>query len=350
MTTVRDLARLRLAAQRLAGERCPTALEAVSWMTCSQAQDLPGALRSVALRTRDGTTAGVHAALDAGTVVRSWPMRGTLHVVAAEDLRWMLSLTTERLMAGARRRREQLGIDDDIQERARAAAVDLLQGGGEATRAQLLAVWEDAGLLGVPQRGYHLIWALAQTGTLCWGPTRGGREQRLVLLDEWAPAGSLPGRDAALAEWALRYFRSHGPATVHDFAWWTGLRVSDARAGLAAVADRLDDLTAGGTTYYLDPDTPKRLAAARDAGRVRLLPGFDELVLGYQDRSAVLPAEHADRVVPGGNGMFRGTVVDGGRAVGTWRPLRATGVDPTPFTSFSARVERDLPKVYAELP
>ncbi|MGH3798493.1 MAG: winged helix DNA-binding domain-containing protein [Pseudonocardiaceae bacterium] len=218
MTTPHDIALLRLAAQRIAGPGFATATEAVRWLTAMQAQDYPGAVTSIALRTEPGTRQCVEAALNAGEVVRSWPMRGTLHFVSAEDLPWMLSLTTTRLLAGAASRRAALGLDLPTIEHAGQLATDALAGGRQLRRDALLAIWDDAGLLTVKQRSYHFIWHLAQTGTLCYGPVRDG-EQHLVLLDEWVPNPKRPERDEALGEWVLRYFRSHGPATAKDFAW-----------------------------------------------------------------------------------------------------------------------------------
>ncbi|MGY1619385.1 winged helix DNA-binding domain-containing protein [Geodermatophilus sp. SYSU D00691] len=319
MTTPHEVALLRLAAQRIAGPPLPTAAETVRWLTAVQAQDFPGALTSVALRTEAGDRAAVEAALDCGEVVRSWPMRSTLHLVAAEDLGWLLELCGPRVLAGAAKRRAGLGLTEADTERARDLAVAALCGGGRLARAALLAALDEGGVATTGQRGYHLLWYLAQTGTLVLGPTDGG-EQLFVLAAEWITAPRRLDREEARAELALRFFRGHGPATVADLARWAGITVTDARAGLADVRPQLAALDVGGTQHLLDPATPDRLAEARaEAGGVFLLPGFDEYVLGYGDRSAVLAAEHADRIVPGGNGVFRPTVVADGRIVGTWR-------------------------------
>ena len=355
METTDDVALLRLAAQRLVGSPCASAADAVRWMGALQAQDERSARTAVALRTREGTTAAVAAAMDAGEVVRSWPMRGTLHLVPAEDLGWILALTSERLLAGAASRRAALGLGPEHLERAHHLAVDALSGGRRLRREQLLARWDEAGLLGVKQRGYHLLWHLAQSGVVVFGPTRDG-EAELVLLREWVARPRALEREESLGEWALRYFRSHGPATAKDFAWWTGLRAADVRAGVALASPSLEQVEVDGTAHLMDPGTPERLAAARgEAEGVHLLPAFDEHLLGYGDRSAVLPREHADRVVPGGNGMFRATVVDGGQVVGTWQRSRsrartAPPVEATAFTAFSPAVEEALPRLAAALP
>jgi hypothetical protein len=179
-------------------------------------------------------------------------------------------------------------------------------------------------------------------------------QQLIVLVDEWIPHPQRPEREEALGELASRYFRSHGPATVKDFTRWTNLIAADVRAGLALAVPRLARVNVDGVEYFMDPRTPDLLDACRRHARgVFLLPGFDEFILGYQDRRAVLPAEFADRIVPGGNGVFRPTVVSDGQVVGTWkhtgRGAKRT-VTATPFTSFPDEVAEAIPLLYAALP
>ena len=356
MTTRREAALLRLAAQRIAGDGFDTAAEAVGWLTCLQAQDFAGALTSVALRVRDGTRRSVEAALDAGEVVRSWPMRGTLHLVPAVELPWIVGIAAPRILASTARRRRDLGIDSDDLSTVRTLTINGLAGGGRLSRDALFACWRDAGQPTAGQRGVHLLAHLAMSGLVCFGPVH-ERGQQVVLVDEWIPQarrlGSDLDREQALGEWALRYFRSHGPATVKDFTWWTRLLAADVKAAVALARPQLESVEVDGVEHLMDPATPDRLASMRrHALSVVLLPGFDEFVLGYSDRSAALPDEFAQRICPGGNGMFLGSVVAGGQIVGTWRRsgsgARRT-VQATPFTTFSRRVETTLPRLGAGL-
>ncbi|HEX2073456.1 MAG TPA: winged helix DNA-binding domain-containing protein [Geodermatophilus sp.] len=353
MTSLRELALLRLVAQRIAGPPVPGAAATVRRLTCVQAQDLPGALTSVALRTAGRSRADVEAALTGGEVVRSWPMRGTLHLVPAEDLHWLLELLGPRALAGAAQRRANLGLTEADTERARELAVAALRGGGRLGRQQLLGVLADGGVEITGQRGYHLLWYLAQTGTLCLGPMDDG-EQLFVLLDEWVPRPRHLDPEEALGELAARFFTGHGPATVADLARWAGLKVGDVRAGLARARPGLAALAVEGREYLMAPETPDLLADCRaEAEGLFLLPGFDEFVLGYADRSCALPAEFAERIVPGRNGVFRPTVVLGGRIVGTWqwtgRGARRS-VTATPFTAFPDDVAAAIPEAAAALP
>jgi hypothetical protein len=345
---------LRLVAQGLAGARAATPLEAVRRLTAVQGQDYPGALTSVALRTAARSRGEVTGALDRGEVVRSWPMRGTLHLTAAEDLPWMLDLLGARALAGAAKRRAALGLTDDDVGRACDAVVAALSGGRRLSRAELLAAIEAGGVEITGQRGYHLLWFAAQSGHSCLGPTAGGGEQLFVSLAEWVPRPRRMEREEALAELALRFFTGHGPATVHDLARWSGLPVRDTRGGLAAVRPRLGALTVEGTEHLLDPAVPDRLAACRAEARgTFLLPGFDEFALGYGDRAAVLAPEFATRIVPGNNGMFLSTVVVDGRIVGTWRfegrGARRAAVG-TAFRDEDAALVADVPELAAALP
>lgn len=355
MTSPHEIALLRIVAQRLVASDDVATSAAVSHLLAVQAQDLPGALTSIALRTRGGTADDVRAAFDARVLARTWPMRGTLHVVGVEDLRWMLELMTARPLAAAARRRTQLGLSDDDVALAHRRVERALGGGPGMLRADVLRVWEEAGVPTSGGRGYHLLAHLAQTGVVCLGPMV-EREQAFVLVEEWLPQTRHLGREEALARLALRYVRGHGPATEQDLARWAGLPLRDVRTGLAAVGDRLVSVESDGVRYHLDPAVPDLLAQHRTRARgTFLLPGFDELVLGYADRSATVPTEFADRIVPGGNGVFRPTVVHDGRAVGVWHATRARagrrgGVVAQPFEEFAPEVVDAIPHLAAALP
>ncbi len=350
---MQEVALLRLVAQRIAGAERSDAAEVVAWLTAVQAQNHSGALTSVALRTTARTRQGVQDALNAGQIVKSWPMRGTLHLIVAEDLPWLLELSTTRMIAGAARRRAELGLDLSMADRAGRLAVEALSGGGQVRREELLAAWQAGGLDTAGQRGYHLLWHIAQTGIVCFGPVRDG-EPLLVLVDEWIPAPRRLHRDEALGELALRYFRSHGPATVKDFTRWTKLVAADVRVGLALARPQLASLHVDGVEHLMDPLTPDRLHTwRRHAQDVYLLPGFDEYILGYGDRRAVLAAEYANRIVPGGNGVFRPTVISAGQVVGTWKLIGSEAnriVVAEAFDEFSAEVSQAIQRVYEGLP
>ncbi|WP_350349883.1 winged helix DNA-binding domain-containing protein [Agromyces sp. G08B096] len=336
MADRRSPARLRaarLAAHGLAGAGLPSITAAVERLGAVQAQDLGAAKWVVGARVPGSVEADVDAAIEQREIVRSWPFRGTLHLMPAALLRPVLALTAARQIQRDATRRRELGLDDETGRSARAIAERKLSG-GPRSREELQAAWEAAGIATAGQRGYHLLWWLALDGVVCLGPVD-GRQQRFVLLDEWLPGPrEVADRDAILAELVTRYFRGHGPATEKDAAWWTGLPLGDIRAGIAAAGDALtayDEIrtVAADSGWPADPAS----TAPRATGRLAL-GGFDEYFLGYADRSVVCPPEHAGRVVPGGNGIFRAILVDAGRVVGVWQrkdAARGATVTVEPF-------------------
>jgi hypothetical protein len=322
-----DIARQRLVNQRIEGEKFEKPEEVVRWLGAMQAQDYPQALWAIGLRLQSATVADVEGAISDGKIVRTWPMRGTLHFVPPEDARWMLKLSASRILARDGRRLEQLGLDRGILERCKELFYEALKGNRRLSRPEMMQLLEEAGISTEKQRGYHILWYLSQDALVCPGPMQ-GKQQTFVLLDEWVPDSRELTREESLAELARRYYASHGPATVHDFAWWAGLTVTEARSGLEAAMSGLVSEKLEGKEYWMSADAPGH--TARDGSSVHLLPAFDEYLLGYKDRSAVLAVDHAPKVVPGKNGIFFPTIVVGGRVVGTWkRKLRKNAVDIT---------------------
>jgi hypothetical protein len=331
---------IRLAAQRMRQQRIghkPFASPAatVHWFGAIQAQDYLGSLWAVGLRTRAATEASVERALAERSIVRTWPLRGTLHFVAAEDARWMLSLCAPRTLARSARRLEQEhGIDDRLVARSAQVVSDALSGGAALSRPDLYRRLEIAGMATGGSRGLHLLWRHAQEGLICLGP-RAGKQQTFVLLDEWLPPSPLRSRDAALAELARRYFTSHGPATVRDFAWWSGLAAADAGMARESVAHELEAITIDGQTYWQAAGTP----VARARPGCHLLPAYDEYTVAYQDRGAVLSNEVAARA-DSGHGIFHPALVIDGQVAGTWsRKLQDESVAITcrPFARLDRR-------------
>lgn len=290
----------------------------VTWLGAMQAQDLASGLWSFGVRVPAYTVGDVNAALERREALRTWPMRGTIHFVPPQDAHWMLDLMGTRALAGAAKRREFLGLSDEVADRAVEVLGAALAGGGRLTRAQCLAALAEKGIETAGQRSYHLLWYASQRGVLCIAPNI-GNEQTFVLLDEWAPDPHRLSRDEALATIALRYFRGHGPTTARDFAGWTGLTTTDARRGIAAAGTGLASVRVGGVEMYLHPAMLDATPSTMDDGEMFVLPGFDEYLLGYKERSLMVAAGHKAVIIPGNNGVFQATVVRDGRVIGTWK-------------------------------
>ncbi|MEA5453540.1 winged helix DNA-binding domain-containing protein [Sinomonas sp. JGH33] len=319
------VARLRLAAQGLlpAGSdanglgQADDPLAAVRRMGALQSQDLASGLLAVGVRTRAGTASGVAAALASGAVVRTWTMRGTLFLVAAEDVRTFVGLAADRVMRSAATRHRGLGIAEEDVAVVRKVAEDRLAGDRGLTRAELFEAFDAAGQPTAGQRGIHLLSILSHQMVLVQGPLR-GRQQEFRLADEWLPRGEGLAGDDAVEHLARRYLASHGPACERDFAWWLGQPLGVVRGPFRAAAADGASLEFEGRELFCAPEVAALLGTRRGARAVLALPGFDELILGYQDRSVAVPDAYLERVIPGINGVFKATVSVGGRTVGTW--------------------------------
>jgi hypothetical protein len=340
-----DIARQRLG-QHL-GHRSlhgfETPVDVVQSFGAVQAQDYLGSLWAIGLRLPGSREKDIERAIAARTIVRTWPMRGTLHFVAATDVRWMLALLTPNVVRRGARRLAELGLDEAALRKSRKALVKALQGGRQRTRQNVYEVLEAAKVSTAGQRGIHVLWQLAQEGLVCFG-AREGKQPTIALLDEWVPPAAPLAEDEALALVARRYFAGHGPATLSDFTWWTGLPAGKARQALESVTGELESEVQGEATYWF---ARSQVAAARGprVPRAHLLPAFDEFLVGYRDRSAVLAES---REVTRAWGLLSPTFLLGERVGGTWgRELRdkAVVVTLSPFAKLTARAAKDLAPV-----
>lgn len=320
------VARLRLAAQGLLpGTAAPdTPAGVVARMGMMQAQDLTQACWALGIRIPGSTLADIHDALESGSVIRAWGARGTLMFMDPHLLRPLLGVTAPRMRAQAAATWRRESITETELERLLPVLVERCGTAG-ASRAELMATMAEAGSDTSGQRGYHLLVALSLTGELVQGRMEPGSDTRQLFMASnlWLPGEAAelaePGAGHALERLVLGYFRSHGPATVADCAWWLGLGLTPVRTALKTVGDQLATRELAGQAYYLAPELDAFWDAAPGANSMLALPGFDEFLLGYMDRSATLAPEHADAIVPGNNGVFRRTLVAGGQTIGTWQ-------------------------------
>jgi len=307
-----ELRRLRAAGQGLARPLESVEPRAViTGLLAVQAQDLRAARLALRARGAGGGPLEIDAALTRQrSLVVTWLMRGTLHLVAREDHGWLLALTAAQNAAPIRRRLGELGVGPDDTERAVALIERALAGEGPLTRPRLAEHLRAAGIHAEGQAVPHLLALAAGRGTVVLGPVQGGGHAFALARDWLGPPASPPDRDVALGELARRYLLGHGPAGAVDLAAWSGLGLRDARKGLATIARELaphGDLVA----LAARPDPPRRLPP-------RLLAPFDPYLLGWRDRGFAVDPAHARRVHPGG-GVLRATAIANGRAVGTWR-------------------------------
>lgn len=311
--TSTEILKARLLNQQIASHQFKTPGEVVKWMGAVQSQDYLSALYAVGLRLKKTTDSSIEEAITNKTIVRTWPMRGTLHFVAPEDAKWMLALLTPRIIARAASTYRNAGLDKNIFSRSRKIIIKALEGGKQLDRKDIYALLEKSKISTSDYRGLHIIGLLAQEGILCFGP-RLSKQQGFVLLDEWIPFSKKLEGDEALAELANRYFTSHGPATIQDFVWWSGLTVTAATKGLELVKKNFIGENINGQTFWMSGDTSFNIKNPS----IYLLPAFDEYLVGYKDRSAALDTKYTRDILTI-NGIFNPLVIINGKVEGTWK-------------------------------
>lgn len=355
------LGRARLVAQGLITRPFERPADAVAWFGAMQGQDLPGVIASAALRTRSGTPGDVLADLASGRLVRGYPMRGTVFLMSPDDVVWVSQLCNAGVLRAAVRRRADLGLDDDLVERARQLALTVLpQHPTGLSRTELFERWNALGVPTDQGRGYHVLAHLIGRTELVHGPWNGA-DQNIVTVQQWVG----PGRDlqtrfngdriAAVGELLRRYLTSHGPATHQDFCWWTKLPQREVKAAWPLISDEFESGEgADGLTRYWRAGLMDEVAAlGSDVRRPLLLPGFDEFVLGYVDRLFAMTQEQHHLLVPGNNGVFGRSVVVDGTVRGLWkrggRPGRRS-LELQPFTTLAKTHQAALHRRFTDFP
>jgi len=312
-----DICRLRLAGQFLTRNGPATPAQAVQILGAVQSQDYAGAKWAVAQRVPGVTDVAVEGAFDAGRILRTHVLRPTWHFVIPADIRWMLALTGPRVRAKMAGSNGRLGIDEALVRRSNAVFEKALAGGRSLTRAELAAALQHARVGVVAgQRLAHLLMLAELDGVVVSGPRR-GKQFTYALLEERAPNAPSMTTEEAIHELARRYFTTRGPATPHDFAWWSGLTIADARRGIASNAAALERVSLGGMDYWMgvDQTPPSR------RGSAHLLPNYDEYFIGHRDRSAIGARLRDVGSVMGGTVLVPNVIIVDGQLVGTWKRL-----------------------------
>lgn len=349
--TRREAHRLRLHAQQLGAQRGAGVADTVRSAGAIQAQDRLGEQLGVGVRSTGLSAADVdHARLAERTVVRNWLMRGTLHLVPSEDLRWMLDLLGEAMDAKALKRRADLGISDDDHGKVLAFLREELATNGPMTRAEIGDAFRSAGLPSDGQATPHLLRTTSLLGVSCFGPERDG-DTTHVLIDDWLPQADPPPDPGA--ELARRYFTAYGPATQSDFRWWSGLPAAETRRCLQAALDDLAEVDVDGQAMWISQDGADLIGDVLDGPQdvLRVLGPFDPYIVGYARRDLDAP-DHLLKRVNAGGGMLRPCVLIDGRLVATWdRRRRAHGltVRVLCFEELSDDVQAQLEAEFSEI-
>ncbi len=310
-----DIARLRLRNQRLSSTAFTNPAEVVGWLGAVQSQDYAGAKWALSQRVQNATDASIEQAFHEGAILRTHVMRPTWHFVRPEDIRWMLELTAPRINALCATYYRKLELDAVTFKRSNALLTKNLQGGKQLTRAELTSLLQKEGIATDDLlRFTYLIVRAELDGVVCSGARR-GKQFTYALLDERAPQTRTLDRDAALSELATRYFFSHGPATLKDFVWWSGLTTADANKGLDSIRSQLINEVENGQIYWFADSTPMRMPSPT----VNLLPDYDEYTVGYTDRGAIFDSSHTNKLDSRGSELAQYIIVLDGLIAGTWK-------------------------------
>jgi uncharacterized protein YcaQ len=317
------LARLRAATQlihRPASARDPA--EIARSIAGAQAQDVYAGPLTFRSRSKKLTAADItRARTEDRSLLRTWVMRKTIHLIPTEDAGWWLPLFEPETERWSRRRLEQLGLPVAKQDRALAVVARALADEGPLTRTEARERVEAAGVKLNQQTGMHIALTAVLSGIACLGPDR-GKTTCLVRREDWIGEQPPFDRARALAELARLYIRAFAPATDRDFAYWAGLPLRDVRAGLESISKEIEEVRVGDETMLAPLGGPQRLPAT---GQVRMLGNFDTYLLGWKDRGFSVASEHAQHVKEGGGGWIRPVILEDGIVVGGWRSSRKAG-------------------------
>jgi Winged helix DNA-binding domain len=319
----RRLARLRAATQLLhrpTSARDPAGI--AGSIAGAQAQDVNAGPLTFRSRSRRLTAADVkHARTEERSLLRTWVMRMTIHMIPSDDAGWWLPLFEPGIERWSRRRLSQLGLSAANQEKALRVAAQALGDEGPLTRSEVRERIENAGVKLNSQTGMHIALTAVVSGIACLGPDRGATTC-LVRRKDWLGKPPRFDREQALAELSRRYVGAFGPASDRDFAYWSGLPLRDVRAGLESISSEIDEVRVGDETML----APRRgLPRVPRTGQVRMLGNFDTYLLGWKNREFSVSGEHALHVKEGGGGWIRPVIVEDGIVVGGWRSTRKGG-------------------------
>jgi len=308
------IAKMRLFNQHIGGTKIKTAKEIAAWMGAMQAQDVAMVKWAVGIRLPGSTEKTVEAAIDRGEILRTHLLRPTWHLVSQDDIYWMLEMTAPLIKSTMKVRHQELGLTESVISKSNSIIEKALDGGGHLLREELVARLNEANIATDNNRASHLLACAELDGIVCSGRLKGGKPT-YALLEKRAVKTKPISKEEALARLAHKYITSHGPVTVKDFAWWSGIPMGDAiRAEEMIQADFSSEMIDGQKYwFYNDSTIPKN-----DSDLAYLLPAFDEFIISYKDRSASL-SSGIDKKAISENGMFKPVVVVDGQVVGIWK-------------------------------
>ncbi len=340
-----DISLLRLASQHVSGKQLTSPQAIITWMGAMQAQDFPMAKWAIGLRLPGSTDALVEAAFDKGAILRTHLLRPTWHFVTPQDIHWMLDLAAPNIRAGQRSRERDLELTGDVYAKSNRIIEKALSQHGQLPREALILELNRAGITTDQNRASHLLMGAELDQVICSGASLRGKPAYALLADK-VPDPRRLAKEEALAELARRYFTSRSPATLQDFTWWSGLPAREARLALELVNSEFSSVNINDLTYWINPQftghEPKRSEA-------QLLPTYDELIISYSDRGALIPTELEKHMKEISNrGIFWPIIISNGQVVGTWKrsiKKKSIHVEIQPFSPLPPSVMASVEQV-----
>lgn len=318
--TIETIPDIRLASHGLSTPASQTIKEVVARLGAMQAQDFNMAKWAIGIRLPDCREQAVIDAFNKGKILRTHVLRPTWHFVTPENIRWLLSLTVDRIKAALSVRDRELGITETLYEKVNHIIINALKGNRHLTRKDLGEILSQAGITVDSAHMNHFMMRAEADAIVCSGALQ-GKTHTYALLEERAPHSdlSLPLREEALAKLARIYFTSHSPATLQDFIWWSGLSATDARNGFNAIKQDFVPKEIGGQTYFIPACIEEFISdAPPHKNKALLLPAFDEYIISYRNRDSIISSEQYAKVISS-NGIFRPAIVINGKVAGIWR-------------------------------
>lgn len=313
--TASAISQQRLLNQQVHGTELNSPKELVQWMGAIQAQDYAMSKYAIGVRLKNVTNQIVEDAINKAEIIRTHVLRPTWHFVAAEDIRWMLELTAKNINKLMASNNKKLELDEKTFRKCNTIIEKLLRDGKHLTRKEIMAALEKKGIKTNDLRAGHIMFRAETDLVVCNGIKR-DKQFTYALFDEKVPSTQKKAREEALAELALRYFKSHGPATLQDFTWWSGLSVTDAKSGLESIRSTLTSIKHKENFFWFDDRTE---FIKRKTERLVLLPAFDEFLISYKSREISIDPKHTPHAFTN-NGIFNPIIVHNAKVIGIWKP------------------------------
>ncbi len=309
-----EISNIRLASQRIEPSAFENVKKLVSWMGAMQSQDFAMAKWAIGARINGATNETVEAAFNKGEIIRTHLMRPTWHIISSDDIHWMLELTAPRIKSLMKSRNYELGLSDEVILKTNGIIEKALSEKEYLTREELTVKFNTANIKTDENRLSHILVSAELDGVVCSGPANGNK-QTYALLSKRAPNRKVLNKDEALAELAKRYFTSHGPATLKDFTWWSGLSVTEARKALDFVKSDFISETVNSEDYWFSGSLSE---FRKNKSSVYFLPAYDEFLISYTNRSASISQVENPKAISN-NGIFRPVIIENGQVIAIWK-------------------------------